>query len=107
MSLAEQGPLVMDVSPWPHGHGFAGKELWWEYVMSQEEKGRLDQLMGIALLDEEVCDRLVNQRDHSLFSAFGLSDETQKWLKTVKANSLVELAQAIVAQVNRPVLISS
>jgi hypothetical protein len=88
----------MDVLPWPQGHGFSGADTWWEFVMSQDERQRLDHLMGIALLDNDVCDRLVNQRDDSLLSAFGLSEDTQKWLGTIKADSLVELAQAIVSR---------
>ena len=66
--------------------------------MCKEEKRRLDHLMGTALLDERVCKRLVNERDASLLTSFGLSTETQSWLKTVEAQSLTELAQAIVAR---------
>ncbi len=65
--------------------------------MGKEEKRRLDHLMGTALLDAEVHNRLVYERDSSLLTAFGLSKETQSWLRTVEANSLTELAQAIVA----------
>ncbi len=107
MALADQAPLVMDVLPWPHGHGFTGADTWWEYVLNQEEKLRLDHLMGVALLDEDVCDRLVNKRDHSLLTAFGLSEETQNWLETVQANSLIELAQAIVANTSVPALMGA
>jgi hypothetical protein len=64
--------------------------------MGKEEKRRLDHLMGTALLDEGVCKRLVNERDASLLTSFGLSLETQSWLRTVQAQSLTELAQAIV-----------
>lgn len=66
--------------------------------MGKEEKRRLDNLMGTALLDTTVHNRLVYERDSSLFAAFGLSKETQNWLRTVEANSLTELAQAIVAR---------
>mgnify|MGYP005842906253 CR=1 FL=1 len=96
MALIDQTP-VMDVSPWPHGRGFAGARSWWEYVISKEERQRLDNLMGIALLDEDVCERLVNERDDSLLSAFGLSEKTRNWLRAIQANSLDELAQAIVS----------
>jgi len=98
MALADQAPLVMDILPWPHGHGFSGADTWWEYILSHEEEQRLDQLLGTALLDEDVCHRLVNQRDHSLLTAYGLSEETQRWLRSVHADNLVELAQAIVAR---------
>ncbi|MBI5960086.1 MAG: hypothetical protein HY866_15205 [Chloroflexi bacterium] len=65
--------------------------------MGKEEKWRLDNLMGTALFDQDVHNRLVYDRDTSLFSAFGLSKETQNWLRAIEANSLTELAQAIVA----------
>ena len=88
---------VMDVLPWPSGRGFRGGASWWDYVMSKDERRRLDTLMGLALLDADVHDRLVHLRDESLFSAFGLSYETQLWLQNLEVTSLVELAQAIVA----------
>lgn len=96
MSLMDQTP-VMDVSPWPNGHGFTGGRSWWEYIITKEERQRLDNLMGIALLDEDVCERLVAERDDALLSAFGLSEKTRNWLHAIHANSLDELAQAIVA----------
>jgi hypothetical protein len=88
---------VMDVTPWPSGHGFNGSEAWWDYVLSKDERSRIDNLIGVAMLDAKVSERLVRERDESLFRAFGLSEETRSWLRTVQANSLVELARAIVA----------
>ncbi len=96
MALVDQTP-VMDVSPWPNGHGFSGANSWWEYMISKEERQRLDNLMGLALLDEDVRERLVNKRDDSLLAAFGLSEATRGWLRAIRANSLDELAQAIVS----------
>jgi hypothetical protein len=87
----------MDVLPFPHGRGFTGAKAWWNYVLGKEERRRLDHLMGVALLDEGICNRLVKERDCSLLTAFGLSEETQAWLRTITATSLVEFAQAIVA----------
>ncbi|MBN1963466.1 MAG: hypothetical protein JW910_02395 [Anaerolineae bacterium] len=95
MSLIDQSP-VTDISPWPDGKGFAGGSTWWEYMISKEERRRLDNLMGLALLDQDVCQRLVKQRDDSLLSAFGLSEATRHWLQAIRARSLDELAQAIV-----------
>jgi hypothetical protein len=54
-------------------------------------------MMGKALIDPRICDRLVNQRDSALLDEFGLSAETQQWLCSIQAASLVELAQAITA----------
>lgn len=96
MALMDQTP-VMDVLPWPQGHGFAGTGSWWEYVMSKEERARLDNLMGIALLDDDVCKRLVTDRDDNLLRAFGLSEKTRNWLHGIQASSLTELAQKLVS----------
>jgi len=95
MAIIDHAP-VMDISPWPQGRGFEGGATWWQDVMNRDEKQRLDNLMGVALLDANVCDRLVNQRDTSLLTAFGLSQDTQSWLQDIRAHSLAELAQAIV-----------
>jgi len=86
---------VMDVLPWPQGHGFAGTRDWWDYVLSKDEQQRLNHLMGLALLDESVCEKLLVGRDDSLLKAFDLSAETQARLRAIQAESLVELAQAI------------
>jgi hypothetical protein len=89
---------VMDVLPWPQGQGFAGATSWWDYMLSKDESRRLDNLMGVALLDEEVSQRLVNDRDDTLLASFGLSKETRSWLRGIPATSLVELAEAIVSR---------
>jgi hypothetical protein len=96
MMNAKQLP-TMDVLPWPNGHGFQGANVWWDHVRSKEERKRLDNLMGLALLDEDVCRRLLQDRDSGLFTAFGLSLETQAWLRAINAATLVELAEAILA----------
>jgi len=95
------GHAVMDVSPWPAGRGFTGADAWWDYVLSKDEQSRLENLLGMALLNGDVRERLLHTQDHSLLAAFGLSQETQAWLCSVKASSLAELAQAIVSQRQR------
>jgi hypothetical protein len=50
------------------------------------------------LLDEDMSQRLVTDRDDTLLASFGLSKETRTWLRNVPATSLVELAQAIVSR---------
>ena len=90
--------VVMDVLPWPNGYGFNGGDGWWAHTLSQSERERLDDLLGLALLDKSVCHQLVEQRDSSLFDAFALSAETQRWLAGIKANSLKEFAQAVLAE---------
>jgi hypothetical protein len=101
MHRANEKP-VMDVLPWPNGRGFQGATSWWDIVMSKDEHRRLDNLMGLALLDEDVHNRLVHERDESLLAAFGLSYETRAWLQSLEVGSLVELAQAIVAGPKAP-----
>jgi hypothetical protein len=97
MSQTFQTP-VMDVLPWPQGQGFTGATAWWDYMLSKDESRRLDNLMGVALLDEDMSQRLVTDRDDTLLASFGLSKETRTWLRNVPATSLVELAQAIVSR---------
>ena len=87
--------LVMDISPWPQGHGFAGATMWWDHLHEQDEQKRLDNLMGVALLDADICERLLSGSDDSLMSAFGISEETQSRLKSTQAANLTDLAQAL------------
>ncbi|RMF77862.1 MAG: hypothetical protein D6737_16500 [Chloroflexi bacterium] len=88
---------VMDVTPWPAGQGFSGADDWWQYMLSQDEKHRLDHLMGLALINDDVGQRLLEDCDGSLLDAFELSEETRHRLRSIKASSLVELAQALVS----------
>jgi len=87
--------LITDVSPWPHGKGFMGAKGWWQHVLSQDERKRLDNLVGVALLDADICKRLLGGNDDSLFSAFGISEETRQHLRSIEATTLVDLAKAI------------
>lgn len=87
--------MVMDVAPWPNGKGFRGSDTWWAYIANQDERKRLDQMFGMALLDETICDRLVHERDETLFRAFGLSEPTKQWIRRIEAESLHDLAQAV------------
>ncbi len=90
-------PVVMDVLPWPNGYGFDGGNTWWQYTLMQSERERLDDLLGLALLDGSVCEQLVVHRDPSLFAAFDLSEDTRRWLTAIKANTLADLAKAVLA----------
>ncbi len=96
-NVTHNTPVVMDVLPWPDGYGFAGGDTWWQYTLSQNERERLDDLLGLALLDKDICEQLVVKRDSSLLAAFGLSEETQQWLIHIKASTLKELAQGVLA----------
>lgn len=92
--------VVMDVLPWPNGYGFSGKDEWWQHTLDQSERDRLDNLLGLALLDKNVCEQLVVKRDSSLLAAFGFSEETQRWLTRIHASTLKEFAQAVLAAFN-------
>lgn len=89
---------VMDVSPWPNGQGFAGANIWWDYVLGKDEEQRLDHLMGVALMDEKVCKRLLQDRDDSLLEKFELSESTRRWLRTIEAKTLADFAKAILVR---------
>ena len=67
-----QTTIVMDVLPWPGGYGFNGADAWWQHTLSQSERERLDDLLGLALLDNTVCEQLVVKRDTSLLRSFKL-----------------------------------
>jgi hypothetical protein len=67
-------------------------------MINSEERQKLDRLLGAALVDKGLCQRLIQERDHSLMSEYQLTDETQDWLRSVQASSLMELAQAIAPQ---------
>ncbi len=89
-NVTHKTPVVMDVLPWPNGYGFKGGDTWWQHTLSQSERERLDDLLGLALLDKDVCEQLVVKRDSSLLAAFGLSEETQQWFARIKASTLKE-----------------
>jgi hypothetical protein len=92
---AVQLNVITDVSPWPSGKGFSGGSSWWKHILSQDERKRLDNLMGIALLDAEIGKQLLAGQDDTLYYAFGLSEETQQRLRSIQATTLVDFAQAI------------
>lgn len=87
--------MVLDVTSWSGKRGFSGADEWWCYVRNQDERRRLDHLLGVALLDENVRHRLVDIRDETLLSAFGLSESTKGWIITLKANSLSDIAREV------------
>ena len=67
------------------------------YMPDDEETRRLDTLIGVALLDDEIRRRLITQRDEMLLITFGLSQDMRQWLMRIEAVSLEEFAQAILA----------
>ena len=71
------------------------RQVWQGYLLSNDERRRIDNLMGRALLDDSFCQELLHNRSTTLLAEFGLSASTQDWLCSIEASSLSELAQAI------------
>ena len=88
---------VLDIVPWPDGMGFISATVWWEYVRGQTEPDRLELLMTIALLSNEVCQLLLDH-DQQLLNAFALADHTIALIRSIDAATLEEFAQKIVLQ---------
>lgn len=97
---------VMEVAPWAYEKRFSGSSLWWEYVLSRPERKRLESLLGLALLEPSICDRLLKDHDEALLNEFGLSEETKQWLKMLKADTLLDLAEAISTSIDVPATVS-
>ena len=97
---------VMEIAPWTYEKRFAGSSLWWDYILSKSERMRLESLIGLALLDQSICGRLLEDHDEALLNEFGLSEETKQWLNMLKADTLHELAEAISTSIDMPSAIS-
>jgi hypothetical protein len=91
------GSMVADILPWPKGHGFSGADEWWSHVNQKHEKKRLDQLLGSALLNQSIQEKLIEQRDEDLLNAFGLSEDTKRIIRSIEASSISEFARAIIS----------
>jgi len=91
-------PIVVDV--WPNSLAFGNADVWEAPALTQTEGDQLDQLVGLALLDSSVADRLVVQRDPALLDTFNLTNDTRQWLSELRVGSLEELAQAILVASN-------
>lgn len=84
---------VIDIFPWQNGSGFANADTWWSYVLSQPEADRLDLLIGMALLSQEVC-LLLLTHDRELLELFEFAEDTTQLLLEIEAHTLDEFAQA-------------
>lgn len=67
-------------------------------VILPEQKERLDRLFLSALLDPEICHRLVVERDEHLLYEFGVAVAIRRWMRNIPAVTLTELAHALVQQ---------
>lgn len=83
-----------DKFPWPNSRRSIVNDKG-GHVLTHEDRESLDALLGAAMLDRGVRQRLLSERDSTLLLNFAISDETQAWLDSIQAQSLTELAQAI------------
>lgn len=95
MSVAFADTFTMDVTPFPAGQGFNGGKLWWEYIATQDEGTKLQNLVTMALLDSDIQTRLLIDRDEALMDKFQLTSGTKHWLRETNADNLEQLAEAI------------
>ncbi len=87
--------FVMDVCPWPQGQGFTGRQAWWNYVLTLDQQDRLDVLLMMALLSEQIRHSLL-RHDRILLSSFEFSPDTMTLLEAIEAETLEEFAQALI-----------
>ena len=87
----------MDVLPTPKGYGFSGGDAWWKYILSHSERERLDHLIGLALLDNTVCEQLVTKRDPAFAILFRIIRADTNVAARYPGNTLKDLSQAIMA----------
>lgn len=88
---------ILDIYPWPNGLGFRGSEEWWVYVCHQTEEDKLDLLIIMAHLSDQICELLL-VHDQELLSRFQFSSCTLEYLSGIQAKNLIEFATALVEQ---------
>lgn len=65
--------------------------------LTSNDREKLDRLIGAAILDSTVYERLIDRQDTALFDEYELSQVTRALICTVRASTLTELADAIVS----------
>lgn len=91
------GDMVLDTGAWTGQPGFNGSDEYKTFVRNKDEGSRLNHLLGMALLDADIRYRLVDVRDESLLTSFGLSEATKKWITAIQANTLADIASEVAA----------
>jgi len=91
------GEMVLDTNAWAGQPGFNGSDEYKTFVCNKDESSRLNHLLGMALLDADIRHRLVEARDETLLTSFGLSESTKKWIITMRANTLADIASEVAA----------
>jgi len=98
--MSNHSPVVIDIDPWPNGAGFRGAEEWWIYVRHQCEEDKLDLLITLAHLSENVRQLLLTH-NQELFDRFQLSSQTIARLCAIHADNLFIFVTLLVEQNNR------
>ena len=63
--------------------------------VNADEMTKIDALLGAALVNGDLRQRLLEDRDASILGEFHLGTETQALLHNINAHSLTDLARAI------------
>ncbi|MCI0710027.1 MAG: hypothetical protein L0154_07675 [Chloroflexi bacterium] len=88
----------MMVVPWADGKLVVGSKAWWVYLAGKDQVARMETLLTLAMLEPDVEERLVIHREQSLLDAFGIQQDTQRWLREVKIKNITELAVAFMTR---------
>lgn len=73
---------------------FKSEDLWRQTVLGVNESERLNYLLGLALVDEDMC-YLLMTGDSEFCAEWELSEQTREWVRSVQALSLEEFAIAL------------
>jgi hypothetical protein len=91
----EYSKAVMDLFPWFEGRGFVNSDIWWAYVLCHAEAERLELLVTVALVNQNVF-RLLLERDSALMELFAFSEEIRVSLSAIEATNLHEFAYKLI-----------
>ena len=64
-------------------------------VLTEEQITNVNRLLGWALLDDTIRQRLVLDRDMALMADYGLSALTQQWLRDLPVSTLQAMAEQV------------
>jgi hypothetical protein len=62
----------------------------------------LKRLVGLALLDQEFCDGLMNGKRSALIAGFDLTEEEQEIVTSLESGSIREFAGSLCKWMNEP-----
>jgi hypothetical protein len=68
--------------------------------VSKEDRLALDNLIGLAFINDRVRYRLLHEPADTWLEAFSLSEEVRAWLLGISVTTLEELAKAILALIS-------